>query len=107
MSVVFKFSRKPSQLTRLPADQYPSAEVLGIDLAPMQPNCVPPNCRFLLDDMEDDWDYEKNPFDYIHARFLAASINDWPRLVKQAYKYVPSQKRIPSRFHQVDCANDI
>lgn len=67
------------------ADDFPSAEVLGVDITPMQPNNVPPNLRFILDDIEDDWEYERNPFDYVHGRYLATSIKDWPRLTKQAY----------------------
>ncbi|KAL1953535.1 hypothetical protein VTO42DRAFT_2633 [Malbranchea cinnamomea] len=67
------------------ADDYPSAEVLGVDLTPIQPNNVPPNLKFILDDIEHDWEYERNPFDYVHARFLSASIRDWPRLMKQAF----------------------
>jgi len=36
--------------------------------------------------MEDDW-VEDQPYDYIHARFLAASIKDYPRLLKQCYEH--------------------
>jgi SAM-dependent methyltransferase len=67
------------------ADEYPSAEVIGNDLSPTQPDLVPPNLHFLVDDIEDDWCYEDQPFDFIHARFLAGAIRDWPRLVQQAY----------------------
>ncbi|KAL2214804.1 S-adenosyl-L-methionine-dependent methyltransferase [Thermoascus aurantiacus ATCC 26904] len=68
------------------ADQFPAAEVFGIDLSPIQPTLVPPNCKFLIDDMEDDWvDYQL--YNYIHGRYLAASIKDYPRLLKQCYKH--------------------
>lgn len=30
---------------------------------------VPPNCRFEVDDAEDEWTYNE-PFDYIHARAI-------------------------------------
>ncbi|GAB1314698.1 hypothetical protein MFIFM68171_04908 [Madurella fahalii] len=33
------------------ADEYPSAEVVWVDLAPNQPTWVPPNCKFELDDL--------------------------------------------------------
>jgi len=65
-------------------DLYPSAQVLGNDISPVQPTSVPPNVSFEVDDMESDWVYA-SPFDYIHARYLAGSIKDWPRLVSQAY----------------------
>lgn len=47
---------------------------------------VPPNLEFIVDDVEDEWGYENQPFDFIHARFLAGSIRDWPRLMKQAFE---------------------
>jgi 2-polyprenyl-3-methyl-5-hydroxy-6-metoxy-1,4-benzoquinol methylase len=35
-------------------DAHPEAAVLGIDLSPSQPEWVPPNVRFQLDDLEED-----------------------------------------------------
>jgi cyclopropane fatty-acyl-phospholipid synthase-like methyltransferase len=37
------------------ADKYPSADVVGTDLSPIQPSWVPPNCRFEVDDAERRW----------------------------------------------------
>jgi len=70
------------------ADEYPSAQVIGNDLSPIQPANVPPNLTFVVDDIEDYWGYEKVPFDYVHARYLAASIRDWPGLVRQAFRNI-------------------
>lgn len=70
------------------ADEYPEAEVLGIDLSPIQPSWVPPNVRFMVDDFENDWLYDEDTFDYIHARHLTAAIRDWPGLLSQALRYV-------------------
>ncbi|KAL1995935.1 hypothetical protein VTN49DRAFT_801 [Thermomyces lanuginosus] len=70
------------------ADLHPSAEVIGCDLSPIQPTLVPPNLKFLVDDIESDWTYEKNPFDFIHARYLMVSIRDFGRLLKQCYRSV-------------------
>lgn len=68
------------------ADVYPSAEVIGSDLTPIQPTNVPPNLKFIIDDIEDEWAYETHPFDYIHVRYLASCLNNWPHLIDQAYK---------------------
>ncbi|KAL1991511.1 hypothetical protein VTN49DRAFT_4819 [Thermomyces lanuginosus] len=68
------------------ADQHPEAEVIGCDLSPIQPTSVPPNLKFLVDDIESEWTYGRDPFDYIHARFLAVSIKNYGKLVKQCYK---------------------
>ncbi|OAP61314.1 hypothetical protein AYL99_03515 [Fonsecaea erecta] len=68
------------------ADQYPTAEVIGTDLTPIQPNFVPPNLKFIIDDFEEEWAYEHVPFDYVHGRYLASSVRDWPRLVQQSFQ---------------------
>jgi SAM-dependent methyltransferase len=69
------------------ADMYPSAEVIGIDLSPIQPSWVPPNCRFEVDDCEQDWTFAADSFDFINARNLAQAISNWPVLMSQIYRY--------------------
>ncbi|KAL1991243.1 hypothetical protein VTN49DRAFT_5747 [Thermomyces lanuginosus] len=70
------------------ADLHPQAEVIGCDLSPTQPTLVPPNVKFVVDDIEAEWTYEKNPFDFIHARNLVVSVRDFGRLIKQCYRSV-------------------
>ncbi|CAG8982265.1 hypothetical protein HYALB_00004499 [Hymenoscyphus albidus] len=70
------------------ADVYPSAEVLGLDIAPTQPQWVPPNCRFEIDDIEMPWTLEENSYDLIHARDLLLSVRDFPKLIKQSYDHI-------------------
>ncbi|KAL5593467.1 hypothetical protein FOBRF1_012569 [Fusarium oxysporum] len=65
-------------------DEHPSATVVGNDLSPIQPDWVPPNVKFIVDDVEAEW-VEPIPYDYIHCRYMAGSIKDWPRLLRQAY----------------------
>ncbi|KAK4185323.1 S-adenosyl-L-methionine-dependent methyltransferase [Podospora australis] len=66
-------------------DDYPgAAEVIGNDLSPIQPRWTPPNVSFVVDDVELDWAVS-TPYDYIHCRYMAGGIQDWPRLVKQIY----------------------
>ncbi|KAH8689643.1 S-adenosyl-L-methionine-dependent methyltransferase [Talaromyces proteolyticus] len=67
-------------------DQHPGASlIMGIDLSPIQPLWVPPNVKFIIDDIELDWN-ESQPYDYIHCRYMAGSIKDWPRLIRQCYE---------------------
>jgi hypothetical protein len=47
---------------------------------------VPPNLHFEIDDIENEWVYSSQ-FDLIHARILGGAIRDWPRLIRQAFKY--------------------
>ncbi|KAL7271335.1 hypothetical protein RUND412_005919 [Rhizina undulata] len=68
------------------ADQFPSADVLGVDLSPIQPNFIPPNLAFEVDDIEEAWQYQDNSFDFIHIRTMAGYIRDWPKLYRQAFK---------------------
>ncbi|KAG0645710.1 Secondary metabolism regulator LAE1 [Hyphodiscus hymeniophilus] len=79
------------------ADKYPSAEIIGVDLAPIQPEWVPSNCRFELDDVEEPWTY-KNTFDFIHARDFLFSITDWPRLIEQCY-----ENQTPGGYTELQC----
>ncbi|KAK1954627.1 methyltransferase domain-containing protein [Colletotrichum sublineola] len=66
------------------ADQFPSADVIGIDISPIQPSWVPPNCRFQIDDFEQPWTFSDS-FDFIHARNLEGCIADLPNFFRQIY----------------------
>ena len=86
---------------------YPSAEVIGTDLSPIQPDFVPPNCRFEIDDAEDEWAYGPSPFDFVHLRLLWHSFSDPRAILKAAYDnlrpggYVEWQDYM-SRFRAID-----
>jgi SAM-dependent methyltransferase len=67
------------------ADEHPEAEVLGIDLSPIQPTFVPTNVTFVVDDLEKDWTFS-NKFDFIYMRMLSASILDFPAMFKKAFE---------------------
>ncbi|GLA61676.1 hypothetical protein AtubIFM56815_002535 [Aspergillus tubingensis] len=66
------------------ADEYPSAQVIGTDLSPIQPGFVPPNLQFEIDDATEDWVYPENHFDLIHVRALYGAIADWPAFYQNA-----------------------
>lgn len=70
------------------ADKYPSARVIGVDLAPTQPNWVPPNCEFEILDVEAEWQHKPNSYDFIHGRELHLSIRDWPALISKCYEHL-------------------
>ncbi|KAI0434919.1 S-adenosyl-L-methionine-dependent methyltransferase [Xylaria sp. FL1042] len=70
------------------ADRYPSAEVLGLDLSPIQPaffpaqklltssnGGIPSNCKFLVDDVEDTWESGRD-WDFIHLRNMIPIIRN-------------------------------
>ncbi|PPQ88002.1 hypothetical protein CVT25_001081 [Psilocybe cyanescens] len=88
------------------ADEFPRAEVIAVDLAPIQPRQVPPNCtqvslfsslpspdrhshpnltrRFELCDI-DQWSipYPDSHFDFIHARSIHIGIHNYPRFLHE------------------------
>lgn len=71
-----------------PPDQYPSATVVGTDLSPIQPEWVPPNCMFEIDDVTLDWTFPPNHFDFVHVRELFGCVPDWDFFFAQAYDHI-------------------
>ncbi|KAF8242651.1 S-adenosyl-L-methionine-dependent methyltransferase, partial [Wilcoxina mikolae CBS 423.85] len=65
---------------------YPMAEVIGIDLSPIQPVWVPGNCRFEVDDAETPWTYREEFFDFIHCRNISQGISNWDLLMTEIYR---------------------
>jgi hypothetical protein len=76
------------RLTRVVGDIYPSASILGVDLSPIQPTWVPPNVKFIVDDVESPWLHPRNSFDFIHSRHTVMAFKDWPKLLDNVYTYV-------------------
>jgi len=66
------------------ADAYPSAHVIGTDLSMIQPQYVPANCQFEIEDAEDDWLFPQM-FDYIHWRTMATCFADPASIIGKAY----------------------
>lgn len=76
------------------AEENPSSNVLGIDLSPIQPAAVPPNCSFRVDNAEAPW-LPDEQYDFIHSRAMIAGFKDWPNFFSQAFKYIfPTQKKL-------------
>ncbi|KAI3539719.1 methyltransferase domain-containing protein [Colletotrichum filicis] len=65
-------------------EDHPEADVLGIDLSASQPEFVPPNVLFEIDDIEEPWTFTK-PFDYIHSRMMKGSIRDWRTFLQRCF----------------------
>ncbi|KAI1275442.1 S-adenosyl-L-methionine-dependent methyltransferase [Xylaria sp. FL0933] len=68
------------------ADAHPEAEVVGTDISPSQPEWVPPNLKFEIEDCTQPWTYPRDTFDFIHLRYLFGSIPDWDALYAEAFK---------------------
>lgn len=71
------------------ADEFPSAQIVGTDLSPIQPSWIPPNLTFMVDDIEAEWmDDWSGTYDYIHGRDLSGSVSDWAKLYAQAFRCI-------------------
>ncbi|KAI1393036.1 S-adenosyl-L-methionine-dependent methyltransferase [Hypoxylon trugodes] len=68
------------------ADDYPGAEVIGVDISPQKPQWIPPNLRFEVEDVTLPWTYQPNSFDYIHLRWLTGCVEDWNGFYREIYK---------------------
>ncbi|OHW93292.1 methyltransferase domain-containing protein [Colletotrichum incanum] len=75
------------------ADKYPSAWVIGTDVADKTAPCsVPPNLEIFIEDCTERWSFHGLEFDFMHARGLIGAIKDWKALFTQAYRcLVPEQ----------------
>ncbi|KAI1314041.1 S-adenosyl-L-methionine-dependent methyltransferase [Xylaria venustula] len=68
------------------ADQYPHTEVIGVDISPSQPQWIPPNLKFEIDDITQPWTYAPDSFDYIHMRWLIGAIPNWYTVFREIFR---------------------
>lgn len=68
---------------------YPDAEVIGTDIAPLQPTSVPRNVFFEIDDAECEggWNWTE-PFDFVHIRSMKGAFKDWKKVYQESYTHL-------------------
>ncbi|KAJ4306204.1 hypothetical protein N0V88_001000 [Collariella sp. IMI 366227] len=65
-------------------DKYPEAQIIGTDLSPIQPDLVPPNVRFFIEDS----DYSPE-FDFIHTRITGGCWSDMQQqIIQRAFDHL-------------------
>jgi hypothetical protein len=53
------------------ADEYPSAQVVGTDLSPIQPTeMIPENCEFRVESLLDGLSFPTDSVDYLQSRYV-------------------------------------
>jgi SAM-dependent methyltransferase len=68
------------------AEQFPQAEVIGTDIAPVQETgCVPSNVWFEYDDAELEWTRTPDSYDLIHLRGMTGAFVDWRFVYQQCF----------------------
>jgi hypothetical protein len=88
------------------ADEYPSVAVKGVDLSPIQPVAVPINVDFIVDDLNDELDFNDGSMDLVQSRYTPQNITvdtescmrgygktDGPRISKISFAFA-SQCRV-------------
>jgi ubiquinone/menaquinone biosynthesis C-methylase UbiE len=69
-------------------DRFPNAQIIGVDLSPIQTVWVPPNVKFEVDDIEEEWTFRENHFDFIFSKVMfAGSIADPRKYIQQAFRH--------------------
>ncbi|KAI0968167.1 S-adenosyl-L-methionine-dependent methyltransferase [Xylaria arbuscula] len=68
-------------------DRYPDANILGIDLSPIQPTSVPPNVTFQVDDVEDTWVHDDD-YDFIHMREACGYMRSTPDVIESVIAHL-------------------
>lgn len=69
-------------------DLYPEAIVEGTDLSPIQPDNVPENVHFIIDNAEqEDWAVPEDYYDYIHTRVLMGCFQEFKTIIKQGFRH--------------------
>ncbi|ROW01870.1 hypothetical protein VMCG_05634 [Cytospora schulzeri] len=66
------------------ADAFPGCNVVGTDLSPIQPEYVPVNCRFEVDDAEEEWTFQSK-FDFIHTRGSVLCWRNYTTFTNEVY----------------------
>ncbi|KAF7941173.1 hypothetical protein BELL_1146g00030 [Botrytis elliptica] len=68
-------------------DLWPSAEIIGTDIAKVQPTAVPFNVFFEIDDAEEEggWTWPANEFDLVHLRNMAGAFSSWDHIYSEAF----------------------
>jgi hypothetical protein len=101
-AIASAFSNFPSDT----ADAYPSAQVIGSDLSPIQSRFVPPNCTFEIEDLESTWAYPQNHFDFIHIRELFGCVSDWDDFFAQTFTHTKPGGYVEIMEHSVCPVSD-
>lgn len=69
-------------------DAYPTAIIEATDLSPIQPDAVPENVQFIIDDAsEEDWAVPEGYYDYIHTRIMMGSFEDFSDVIRKGFRY--------------------
>ncbi|KAL2809657.1 hypothetical protein BJX63DRAFT_423629 [Aspergillus granulosus] len=71
------------------ASIFPRAQITGTDLSPCQPDEVPENVHFIVDDCtEDEWLWHRNSLDYIHSGHMSGALPSYKDLLRKMFDHL-------------------
>ena len=88
------------------AESLPDTQIIGTDLSPIQPNWIPPNVKFEVDDAELPWTYPENHFDLVHTRIMNAFLKDWDKFFEQSFHHLKPGGWVECHELSVDTQSD-
>ncbi|CCF47775.1 TAM domain methyltransferase [Colletotrichum higginsianum] len=59
--------------------------VTGVDISPIQPQAVAPNCFFEIYNVEGNWPW-RTPHDFIFIRHMNTAFADWSETIEKAFR---------------------
>ncbi|KAJ3493889.1 hypothetical protein NLG97_g4448 [Lecanicillium saksenae] len=66
-------------------DEFPQSQIVATDLSPIQPEDVPPNVSFFVEDSSEPWEFSQK-YDYIHTRVTSGCWESFEeQIAKQAF----------------------
>lgn len=71
-------------------EEYPDAEVIGTDIAKIQPTSAPLNVFFEIDDAEEPggWAWADEEFDFVHFRYMCGAFMSWEYIYQETYRHL-------------------
>lgn len=65
------------------AEDYPDALMVGMDVSPIQPKSKPANVEWIVHDMEQDWPFAEEYFDFVHLSLVHGCVVEWGQMMRQ------------------------
>jgi len=63
---------------------FPNAQVVAVDVSPINTKRMPANCKYESVNLTKDWPWAPESFDVIHMRFLLVHLPHWQEIAKKA-----------------------
>ncbi|EEY14688.1 conserved hypothetical protein [Verticillium alfalfae VaMs.102] len=71
------------------ADKFPSAQVIGVDITPIQTSCIPHNVIWRIDDIQNTtWDPPYANLDFVHLRSVTVILSDPVGVLESTFKHL-------------------